>query len=188
MQRTTIAGLLTFLGIHALWIAPIWFILPVGLLIAGVGGMAVGWSYTELYDHLPPRPWTAFAIMALIAAILLPPMILAELRQPMFSVSPAGVVNLSMGIPEVVLRFIGELLLPATITGGLLGWWLGKSKRAAGATALAGFVFALGPGHNIPFIGGTSGVGMQAAIMVAIISVSALVLVEGSVWRKTRHA
>ncbi len=33
MQRTTIAGLLTFLGIHDLWIAPIWFILPVSLLI-----------------------------------------------------------------------------------------------------------------------------------------------------------
>src|SRR5262245_58037909 len=39
--------------------------------------------------------------------------------------------------------------------GGLVGWWLGRTWRAAVATAVTGFVFVLGPGHNIPFIGGT---------------------------------
>ena len=37
-----IAGLLAFLVLHALWIVPIWSILPVGLLVAGGGGLAVG--------------------------------------------------------------------------------------------------------------------------------------------------
>jgi hypothetical protein len=177
-----ITGLLAFLIVHALWIMPIWFILPIGLLIAGVGGLAVGWSYVELRDRLPQRPWTAPAMVVIISVILLPALLLAELRQPMFTVSPTGVANLAIGVPEAVIRFIGELLLMATITGGLLGWWLGRTRRAAVATAVAGFVFALGPGHNIPFIGGTYGVGKEVVIMSIIIIVSALVLVEGDAW------
>jgi hypothetical protein len=177
-----IIGLLAFLIVHALWIMPIWFILPLGLVIAGAGGLAVGWSYAELRNRLPKRPWTAPAIIVVISVILLPALLLAELRQPMFTISPAGVVNLAIGVPEAVIRFIGELLLTATFTGGLLGWWLGGTRRAAVATAVAGFVFALGPGHNIPFIGGTAGVGKEVVIMVIIIIISALVLVEGYAW------
>ncbi|MFO7538217.1 MAG: hypothetical protein R6X32_09170 [Chloroflexota bacterium] len=51
-----LAGLIAFLLIHALGIVPIWFILPIGLLIAAVGGLAVGWAYAELRDRLPKRP------------------------------------------------------------------------------------------------------------------------------------
>jgi len=177
-----VAGLLTFLIIHAIWILPIWFIFPLGLLIAGIGGLAVGWSYAELRHHLPKRPWTAFAIAFLIAATLSPAVVLAELRQPMFSVSAAGVTNLAIGLPEAVFRFSFELLLTTSLTAGLLGWWVGRSRRAAIATALAGFVFALGPGHNIPFIGGTPGVAKELLIMTAVILVSAIVLVEGHAW------
>lgn len=36
------AGLIVFLVIYHFWIMPIWFILPVGLLIAALGGLAVG--------------------------------------------------------------------------------------------------------------------------------------------------
>jgi hypothetical protein len=126
--------LLAFLIVHTLWIMPIWFILPLGLVIAGAGGLAVGWSYAELCNRLPKRPWTAPAIVVVISVILLPALLLAELRQPMFTISPAGVINLAIGVPEAVMRFIGELLLTATLTGGLLGWWLGRTWRAAGAT------------------------------------------------------
>ena len=178
----SLAGLLTFLALHAMWILPIWFIFPMGLLIAGSGGLAVGWSYAELHHRLPKRPWTAFAVILLIAATLAPAVVLAELRQPMYNVSAAGVANLALGLPEAVFRFIGELLLTASLTGGLLGWWVGRSLRAVVATALAGFVFALGPGHNIPFIGGTPGVAKELVIMTAIIVVSAFVLVGGHTW------
>ncbi|UCH60817.1 MAG: hypothetical protein JSV61_04875 [Anaerolineales bacterium] len=177
-----VAGLLAFLIIHAMWILPIWFIFPLGLLIAGVGGLAVGWSYAELGHRLPKRPWTALAISFLIGAILSPAVVLAELRQPMFSVSAAGVTNLAVGLPEAVFRFSFELLLTTSLTAGVLGWWVGRTRRAAFATALAGFVFALGPGHNIPFIGGTPGVMKELLIMSAVILVSALVLVEGHAW------
>jgi hypothetical protein len=176
-----IAGLLTFLALHALWIIPIWFILPVGLLVAGVGGLAVGWAYAELRWRLPRRPWAALAVVGVIAVILLPAFVLAELQGPVFTVTAAGPVQ-TVETSIIVLRFVGELLATATIVGGLVGWWLGRTRRAAVATAVAGFVFALGPGHNIPFIGGTPGVGKELAIMTAVTLVAALVLVEAHAW------
>jgi hypothetical protein len=185
-----IAGLLAFLVFHALWIVPIWFILPVGLLVAGGGGLAVGWAYAELRWRLPRRPWTALAVVGVIAVILLPAFVLAELHVPVFTVTPAGPVQ-TVATSIIVARFVGELLATATIVGGLVGGWLGRTRRAALATALAGFVFALGPGHNIPFIGGTPGVGKELAIMTAVMLVAALVLVECHAWltvRKPRRA
>jgi len=181
-----VAGLLTFLALHALWIVPIWFILPVGLLVAGGGGLAVGWAYAELRWRLPPRPWTALAVVGLISIILLPAVVLAELQAPVFTVTPAGPVQ-TVATSMIVLRFVGELLVTATIVGGLVGWWLGRTRQAALATAVAGFIFALGPGHNIPFIGGTPGVGKELAIMTAVTLVAALVLVESHSWLTVRE-
>jgi membrane associated rhomboid family serine protease len=60
-----ITGLLVFLVIHHLWIKPIWFILPLGLVIAAAGGLAAGWAYSELLPGLPRRPWTIFALASL---------------------------------------------------------------------------------------------------------------------------
>lgn len=138
----------------------------------------MGWAYAEVLPMLPPRPWTAGALGVLIVVSQLPATVLAELRRPMFTLTPAGVV-FQMTVDTAVVTFIAELLLTATIVGWLGGWWRGRSRRAAAAMALAGFTFALGPGHNIPFIGGTGGVGREGAIMGSVIVVSALVLVEG---------
>jgi hypothetical protein len=181
-----IAGLLAFLVLHALWIVPIWFILPLGLLVAGGGGLAVGWAYTELRWRLPRRPWTALAVVGIIAVILLPAFVLAELHGPVFTVTAADPVQ-TVATSIIVLRFVGELLVTATVVGGLVGGWLGRTRRAALATAVAGFIFALGPGHNIPFIGGTPGVGKELAIMTVVTLVAALVLVEGHVWLTVRE-
>ncbi len=171
------AGLLVFLVIHHFWITPIWFILPLGLLIAALGGLAVGWAYGELLPALPPRPWTSIAVIALIAVILLPSFILAELRGPMFDVTvPAGVLLISTGRATTI--FVLELLATSTLVGALAGWLIGHTARAALATALAGFVFALGPGHNIPFLGSTPGSVKGFLLLLVIVCVSAVVLVE----------
>lgn len=173
------AGLLVFLILHQLWIVPIWFILPFGLVIAAAGGVAAGSAYRALLPNLPPRPWTALALVALIGMILAPSFILAELRNPMFDISvPGGRLMISTG--RAVATFVLELLVTATLVGGLVGWLIGHTRRATLATALAGFIFALGPGHNIPLIGGTPGVMKELALMASIIFVSALVLVEVS--------
>jgi hypothetical protein len=176
-----IAGLFVFLVLHHLWIAPIWFILPFGAVAAAIGGAAVGWAYGELSPYLPSRPWTTLAVIGLIAVILLPSIILAELREPLFDISvPGG--QLQVSTSRAVVIFVLELLLTATLAGGIAGWLIGRSGQAALATAVAGFIFALGPGHNIPLVGSTPGVPKEIIIMAAVVVVSALVMVEVQAW------
>jgi len=179
-----VAGLLVFLTIHHIWIRPIWFILPVGLVIAALGGLAVGWSYAEIKAGLPSRPWTALAVFVLVAATLTPAILLAQLRPPPLDISTGAILNGT--VTSVIARFVLELLLTASIVGGLAGWWLGHTRQAVFATALAGFIFALGPGHNIPFLGNTPGVGKGVILLALIIFVSALVLVESQAWLAKR--
>mgnify|MGYP001812520922 CR=1 FL=1 len=171
-----VAGLIVFLVIHHFWIMPIWFILPFGLLIAGLGGVALGWAYHELLPNLPPRPWKAVTIIGLIMVILLPSIVLAEMRTPMFDVSGPSAL-LMVSVKQATEIFILELLLTAILMGGLAGWIIGRTRKAALVTALAGFIFALGPGHNIPFLGNTPGTLKGVAILFAIVMVSAVVLV-----------
>ncbi len=179
-----VAGLLVFLTIHHFWIRPIWFILPPGLLIAALGGLAIGWSYSEIRAGLPLRPWTSLAMMALVGVILAPAILLAELRPALFDIETGQLAG--GGVAAAAARFVVELLLTATLVGALAGWWLGRTGRAALATALAGLAFALGPGHNIPFLGHTPGAGKGIVLLAAAVFVAAIVLVEGQVWLKGR--
>ena len=169
-----IAGLLVFLVIHHLWIKPIWFILPAGMVIAALGGLAAGWAYNELLPKLPGRPWTILAWAALVGLTLAPAVIIAQLRPPVFT--PTGILNLSL--QNAIVIFVRNLLLTAAVTGGLAGWIIGRTQRAALAMALAGFVFALGPGHNVPFLGNTPATGKGILLLLAVILSASVVLVE----------
>jgi hypothetical protein len=172
-----VTGLIVFLVIHNFWIMPIWFILPIGLIISVLGGLAVGRAYVELLPNLPPRPWSIFLWMGLICIILLPSIILAEIRSPIFDVSVSG-STLLMSVERVAVLFILELLVTSSIIGGLAGWIISRTRRGMLSTALVGFVFALGPGHNIPFLGNTPGVIKGVTILLVIILVSTVILVE----------
>lgn len=174
-----ISGLLVFLVFHQLWIAPIWFILPIGLIIAAMGGMAVGWAYHELFPKLPPRPWSTLVIVALIGIILTPAIVLAELREPLFTVTDMD-AELSVSPAYAAAVFILELLVSATLTGGLAGWFIKRTPRAAVSTGIAGLVFALGPGHNIPFLGNSPATGKGIILLLIVILSAAVVLVEMS--------
>jgi hypothetical protein len=95
----------------------------------------------------------------------------------MFDVSgPSALLVISFKQAAVI--FIIELLLTATLVGGTAGWVICHTRKAALTTALAGLIFALGPGHNIPFLGNTPGTLKGVAILFAIVMVSAVVLVE----------
>jgi hypothetical protein len=179
-----IAGLFVFLIIHHLWIRPIWFILPVGLVIAALGGLAVGWCYAEIRSGLPPRPWTALALTAVIGVILAPSIFLAQLRPPPIDITTGLIPPEQTG--RVIAIFVLELLLTATVVGGGMGWLLGRTTQAAAATALAGFVFALGPGHNIPFLGNTPATGKGLVLLAAIIFLSSVALVVVEAWLARR--
>jgi hypothetical protein len=67
--------------------------------------------------------------------------------------------------------------LPATITGAAIGGVVAQISRAAGTTALAGFFLALGPGHNIPLLGGTPAAGKELATLGVVTLVASVVLV-----------
>jgi hypothetical protein len=172
-----IAGLLVFLALHHLWIKPIWFILPIGLVIAAAGGLAAGWAYSELLPGLPKRPWTIFTWATLVSLTLAPAVVLAQLRPPVFSGTGMD-VTASITVAQAVVIFARDLLLTASVTGGLAGWLIGHTKRAALAMALAGFVFALGPGHNLPFLGNTPGTTKGILLLLAVILSASVVLVE----------
>jgi hypothetical protein len=171
-------GLLVFLVIHHLWIKPIWFILPIGLAIAAIGGLAVGWAYGELLPGLPGRPWTTFAWFGLIGLTLAPAVVIAQLRPPLFSGTGDNVIS-NISVVQAAVIFVCDLLLPAAVIGGLAGWLIRRTKRAVLATALAGFVFALGPGHNVPFLGNQPATGKGIILLVAIVLAASIVLVEG---------
>ena len=151
-----IAGLLAFLVVHHVWIRPIWSIAPIGALIAAIGGAAVGAAYAELRPHLPRRPWTAIALMALVGVMLAPAFALAELHGPVFRITASGGAVLTVPVPFAVFAFVIELLGVTAAAGAAVGWLVARTRGAALRTAAAGFIFALGPGHNFPFLGGTA--------------------------------
>lgn len=177
-----IAGFATFLLIHHVWIAPIWFIAPAGALVAAAGGAAFGAAHAELLPHLPRRPWTPIALIVVIGIVLLPAILIAELRGPIFAMQGDRNGTLLVPSAEAAADVVMGLLGTATIAGAGLGWLIARSRRAALTTALAAFAFALGPGHNIPLLGGTPAVAKELVILAAVVVVASVVLVEAHAW------
>jgi hypothetical protein len=180
------AGLLVFLVIHHLWIKPIWFILPVGLVVAIPGGLAIGWAYCEMLPRLPGRPWSIFAWVVLIGFTLAPAVVIAQLRPALFTGTGMNVIA-KVSVAQAGVIFVRDLLLPAAGIGGLAGWLIGRTKRAALKTALAGFVFALGPGHNVPFLGNQPATGKGILLLIAIVLAASIALVEGHAALRKRY-
>lgn len=182
-----IVGLVVFLVLHSIWIVPIWFVAPVGAVVAATAGAAVGAAYGELLPHMPRPPWSAPAFFVAIGLVLLPAVAFAELRGPMHAMDADGGGSLLAPGIEVVADVVAGLLVSATLSGAAVGWLIARRRRAAGLTALAGLALALGPGHNIPFLGGTSSVGTELAILAAVGVAATLVLVACHAWLSSRR-
>lgn len=173
-----IAGLAVFLLLHHLWIVPIWFITPVGAAMAAVGGAAVGSAYAELVPHLPRRPRTSIAVTAAVAGILLPAIVIAQVRGPIFAMDADGNGTLLVPGPVALADVLVGLVGVTAVTGAMLGALIGRTRRAAMATMLAAVGLAIGPGHNIPLLGGTAAVTKELAVLGAVVAVASVVLVE----------
>ena len=171
-----LAGFTTFLLIHHLWIVPIWFIAPVGATLAAAGGAAVGAVYADLVPHLPRRPWREVAVMIVFGLVQLPAVIIAELRGPIYAMDGnAGTLLVSGG--EAIVDVVVGLGVTAAIAGAGLGWLITRDRRVAGSMAIAALALALGPGRNIPLLGGTPVVAKELVILGAVVTVAAVVLV-----------
>jgi hypothetical protein len=173
-----IAGLVTFLLAHHLFILPIWFIAPSGAVMAGLGGAAVGASFGALRPHLPGRPWTVVAVVAMVVAVLTPAVLVAQFHGPMFAMDADGGGTLLVPPSEALFDVLVGLFAVSAVAGAVIGALVGRSRRAALTTGLAGLALAIGPGHNIPFLGGTVAAGKEMAILGIVVLVSALILVE----------
>jgi hypothetical protein len=182
-----IAGLATFLMVHHAWIVPIWFIVPAGTLIAAAGGAVVGLGYAELRPHLPGRPWTAGVMLAMVGAMLLPAVAIAQLRGPILQMAPGGGATLLVPIGQAIVDFALGLVGSAALVGALLGWLVGRTRRVMARTAAAAAALALGPGHNIPLLGGTPAVVKELVILllVGIVASTVLVVAEALLRRAT---
>lgn len=141
------AGFATFLVVHALWIIPIWSIVP-ALMWAVLGGIAVGWAYDVHRVRLPAREVGRVAAVLACASLALIPAQLVALPFGPFDRGAPTQSTIATGVTELALS-----LSITTVLGALLGALLGRSRRAAAATGLAAFAFASGIGHNIPFFG-----------------------------------
>jgi hypothetical protein len=146
--------------------------------MAIVGGVAVGAAYVELLPTLPRWQLTFLLVMAAVAVVLAPAIVVAEVRGPIYAIGPGGQATLLVPTVDAVAAFGVGLLATAALTGALLGALLGRSRSAVAKTALAGLFLALGLGHNIPFLGGTSSTTKEIAILVAVAAVASFALVE----------
>jgi hypothetical protein len=172
-----LAALSAFLILHAIWIVPIWTIVPVGFVLASAGGAAVGLAYVDVLPRLPtsrPRRW--IAVDAAIAAVLAPGVLVGELRGPLpAATGPDGIT--AMELADVAGDLVLFLVLASAVAA--VGGWLLGSRGAARSCAVASFLIALGPGHNIPALAGTAAVPTELAILAIEATVAAVVLVEG---------
>jgi hypothetical protein len=185
-------GLTVFLVLHAVWIVPIWFVAPLGLVIAVLGGVAVSWAYHHVKPHLPEgnvRRWLAVAGGAVL--ILFPSLLVAWAGEPYFTVVDGGGVPTAEG-SVLAVRFVVEFLVVTILTGALTGWAITRTRRGATAVAAAAFALALGPGHNLPFFPiATAPVETRTGLLLALIPIviasAVFVAVDGFLSRSNNH-
>ena len=177
-----LAGVIVFLTLHAWWILPIWSVVPLGLAVAVIGGAATGWAYDLLGTHVPAGLVSAWlAVVAGAVAVLTPSLVLAYVGGPYVPVVDGVPVSPSPEeVPAIAVRFVLEFVVVTTLAGGALGWWLERTRRAAVAVGAAALAFALGPGHNNPFLftfGSTAAMLRGMSLVLASIAIASLVLV-----------
>lgn len=170
-----LAGLATFLVIHHVWIVPIWFVAPVGALIAGLGGAAVGATYAELVPSPPRTGWAVVGVVGCAVLVLVPAIVAAELSGPLDAPDREGDGS---GAAVSVLGLFGG----SAMAGASIGWLIGRTRRAVATATLAALLLAVGPGHNIPFLGGTPAVIKELTILITVIVVSSVALVVSHGW------
>lgn len=142
MVAGAVAGgvaLLVFVGIHAVWIVPIWPMLMM-LPIAALVGALAAWPFEAMSARaaLPPAPIDGIAFSLVLLATLIPTAVFGVLAGP--------VDRDRITVPAVVIPL--ALAFPA---GAAIGLLLTGSAAAAGALAGGALALALTLGHNLPF-------------------------------------
>ncbi|MFD1513539.1 hypothetical protein [Halomarina rubra] len=150
-----LAGLVgcgVFLVLHALWILPIWFVAPVGVVVAGLGGALVDVAFRTVEPRLPAGLFgRSLALCVGSVLVLVPTVALVQVGAPYLPTVDGAVRTAAVDVPAVALRFVVEFLLVTALAGAGVGWLLTRRRRGALAVAAGAVAIALGPGHNLPF-------------------------------------
>lgn len=180
-----LVGLAVFLVLHAVWIVPIWYVVPIGIPAAAIGGAAAGWAFTHVGPTLPRglvARWLAVAVGTIV--ILTPTLLLIWLRGPLIPIVDGSAQPVaSADVPALIGRFVVELVVMTGVTGAVLGWLITRRLRGSVAVSAAAVAFALGPGHNIPFFPLTGDfpatkTGLLLVLAVVVSSSAALVVLD----------
>jgi hypothetical protein len=167
----SMAGFAVFLAVHAVWIVPIWFVAPVGVLIAATSGLCVGWAYDVHRERMAPSlPLRVVIVFVAATLVLLPAVPIALLIAPVDLMSRS--MDASRGVTALALFFV-----IATTVGAAGGALVGRTRRAAGVTALAAFGLAVGIGHNAPLFGDGWPALKLWTIMLTATGISSLTLI-----------
>jgi hypothetical protein len=126
-------------------------------------------------------------VAGFVVLSLAPSLLLAQRRGPVLEMTGPETSTLLVPASEVAIAVGIELLATTTLTAGILGWLVGRTRRSALVTGLAGLAFALGPGHNIPLLGGTPAVPKELLLLAVSIAVAAVTLVEVDARSGPRH-
>ena len=182
-----LAGLATFLTIHALWITPIWNVAVIGVVIAGGGGVITARCYSLAHRLVPVRPLSWLVVFGVVAVTLVPCVVMTGLLPPLLEAENGQVVH-PINVPWLVTGFFAYLLVPAAAVGATMGWLV--TRRGSGAALFAGMglLMAIGPGHNLPLFGAASGSQLFKAMVLtfAPMAVAAVVLTEAAALQTVR--
>lgn len=136
---------------------PIWFIAPLGIVVAALAGLLVAWAFEALRPRLPHNTWLAvLAFVALLTLTQLAAYAVSSVQHPFIDYLWGGNRVLPGFEGVVYSRFAVDLFVTSAVAGALAGWLVGRSKQAAGRMAVAALGFAVGPGHNTPFFAGVA--------------------------------
>ncbi|MCW5876666.1 MAG: hypothetical protein KIS85_07255 [Anaerolineales bacterium] len=138
---------------HALLVVPIWSVTAFALVVAVPSGALVGWAFAA-QERLPRNPYTAILLFSgALVLVMAVSFLVAGMQTP--------IAQMTFGGSRLHIRKGYELLLAARVASGVLvpamsgaaaGWWLGRSKQAAGRMALVALLFATGAGQNVPAV------------------------------------
>jgi hypothetical protein len=160
------AGAFAFAVAHAILIVPIWTRSASGFLFGVLAGAAAGWAYTELgFDARASRARTALGRVAVGASFG------ALLWFAVVPVTLADALLRAVGLaPRYELLAVAVAVVLALAGGGILGWWLGHSRRAAVAGASAAMLLTVAMAGPVPV-----GRSVRAlAIFLAVLPVAAV--------------
>ncbi len=179
-----------FLVIHAIWIAPIWNVAVIGVILACAGGVVAARCYALARHLMPARPVSWIMVFGMLVAPLVPCVILTSALPPLLEAENGEIVH-PINVPWLVTGFFVNLLIPATAVGAAIGWVITNRRSAVALFATMGLLMALGPGHNLPLFGvfgdATGAQLLKAFVLTfAPMGLGAVVLVEMSTLRRSR--